>query len=92
MFAFAVGLGVGFGPECLRAASGQQNLQLEVYINGAPANRISSFVGFPDGRIGAVPSELEELGLRTGLRRSANEVILLDEIPTLKYQYVSKKS
>jgi outer membrane usher protein len=91
VFAFAVGLGVGFGPECLRAASGQQNLQLEVYINGAPANRISSFVGFPDGRIGAVPSELEELGLRTGLRRSANEVILLDEIPTLKYQYVERE-
>ena len=90
VFAFAVVLGVVFGPEGLRAAPEQKNLQLEVYINGVPANMISSFVLFPDGTIGAVPSELEELGLRTGPRRSATEVILLNEIPTLKYEYVER--
>ena len=90
VFALTVLLGVGFGPERLRAEPVQRNLQLEVFINGAPANMISSFVQFPNGTIGALPSELEELGLRTGLRPSATEVILLDEIPTLKYEYVER--
>src|SRR5580704_15222002 len=90
VFAFAVVLGGVFGPERLRAAAEQKNLQLEVFINGTPANMISSFVLSPDGAIGAMPGELEELGLRTGLRRSATEVILLSEIPTLKYEYVER--
>jgi len=90
VFVLAVVLGAVFGPEGLRANPEQKNLQLEVFINGAPAHMISSFVLFPDGTVGAAPSELEELGLHTGLRRSANEVILLDEIPTLKYEYVER--
>lgn len=91
VLAFVLGLGIGFAPEGLRAASEQQNLQLEVYINGAPAHRISSFVLFPNGTIGAVPGELAELGLRPELRRSPTELILLDEIPTLKYEYVERE-
>lgn len=90
VFALAVMLGVGFGPERSRAGAVQPNLQLEVFVNGAPANMVSSFILFSNGTIGALPSELEELGLRTGLRRSATEIILLDEIPTLKYEYVER--
>ena len=68
----------------------QEKLQLEVYINGVPANMISSFVRLANGRMGAAQSELEELGLRTPSQRSAAEVIPLDEIPTLKYEYVER--
>lgn len=66
-----------------------QNLQLEVFINGAPANMISSFIEYSGGKIGAQASELEELGLRTGVKRSA-DIVMLDEIVTLKYQYVER--
>ncbi len=49
---------------------------------------ISSFVRFADGKIGAAQKELEELGLRTPSQLSATEIVRLDEIPTLKYEYV----
>lgn len=73
------------------AEPGPTNLQLEVFINGVPANMISSFVQYGDGKIGATQSELEELGLRSGLKRGGTEVVLLDEIPTLKYEYVEQQ-
>jgi len=63
------------------------NLQLEVFINGAPVHMISSFIEYSGGKIGAQVSELEELGLRTGPKRSPTEIVMLDEIVTLKYQY-----
>jgi outer membrane usher protein len=87
LFGLALGLADVSGPGRLQAAAAQQNLQLEVYLNGIPTHMISSFVRLPDGKIGARRSELEELGLRIGLRRLATEVILLDEIPTLTYEY-----
>jgi outer membrane usher protein len=69
------------------AAQEEQSLQLEVFINGAPANMISSFVRLGDGKFGATKSELEQLGLRIESRRSSTEIIPLDEIPTLQYRY-----
>lgn len=84
ILAFALGLALSSGR--LRAAEGQKNLQLEVIINGAPANMIGSFVLFPDNRIGATPNELREIGLRTNAR-FAQDIVLLDDIPRLKYEY-----
>lgn len=80
-------LGVVFGPERLRAGQGQKNLQLEVTINDVPANMIGSFVLFDDNRIGTTRNELEELGLRIGARRSPEDIVMLDDIPRLKYMY-----
>jgi outer membrane usher protein len=78
--------------EVRRSQADQQpvNLQLEVFINGVPAHMISSFMQFSGGKIGAQESELEELGLRTGLNRSAGDLVLLDEIHTLKYEYIER--
>jgi outer membrane usher protein len=83
-------LSVFFGLKASHADQMQENLQLEVFINGVPANMISSFVRFADGKIGAAQSELEELGLRTPSQRAATELVRLDEIPTLKYEYVEQ--
>jgi outer membrane usher protein len=70
-----------------RAAQDQQHLQLDVIINGASIKMIGSFVLFADRRIGATPNELDELGLRVNQDQRAKSVVLLDEIPTLKYEY-----
>ena len=48
---------------------------------------IGSFVRFGDNRIGATPDELESLGLRPGPGRSPSDIVLLDDIPTLQYEY-----
>src|SRR6516165_9769021 len=60
------------------------SLQLEVFLNGTPTNTVSGFVMFGNGQIGAEQSELEQLGIRTASKHSATDVVLLDEIPTLK--------
>ena len=87
VFALALILGVGFGAERLRAEQEQKNLQLDVIINNVPANTIGSFVLFDDKRIGATKNELEELGLRIGARRFPQDIVMLDDIPRLKYEY-----
>ena len=66
------------------------SLQLEVFLNGTPTNTVSGFVMFGNGQIGAEQSELEQLGIRTASKHSATDVVLLDEIPTLKYEYVER--
>jgi outer membrane usher protein len=85
--AIAVILGLIFGAGCSRAAEDQKSLQLEVIINKAPAGMIGSFVRFGDNRIGATAEELESLGLRPGPGRSPGEMVLLDDIPTMQYEY-----
>ena len=85
--ALAVMLGIVFGAGHLRAAEEQKNLQLEVIVNKTPAGMIGSFVRFGDNRIGATPDELESLGLRPGPGRSPSDIVLLDDIPTLQYEY-----
>lgn len=86
VFALATVLGVVLGAGRLRAAEEQKNLQLEVIINEVPANQIGSFVLFPDNRIGTTRNELEELGLRIQAR-FPQDIVMLDDIPRLKYQY-----
>ena len=71
----------------LHAAEDQKNLQLEVIINGTPRNAIGSFVQLADGHMAATPNELAELGINAGERRFTNELVLLDDIPSLRYRY-----
>jgi outer membrane usher protein len=87
LFFLSLSLGPLLFPAQARADQSGENLQLEVFINDAPMNMISSFVRFADGGIGAKESDLEQLGLRPGLHRAASEIVLLDEIPTLQYRY-----
>ncbi|WP_168193470.1 fimbrial biogenesis outer membrane usher protein [Bradyrhizobium sp. NAS96.2] len=70
-----------------RAGENQTNLQLDVVINSVPARMIGSFVRFDNGRIGGTLEELESLGLRPVRPHRPDEIIALDDIPTLKYRY-----
>jgi outer membrane usher protein len=83
----AVLLGPIFGAGRSAAAEDQKDLQLEVIINNVPANMIGSFIRLADHRIGATAEELESLELRAGPGRSPKDIVFLDEIPTLKYEY-----
>ena len=75
----------------LHAAEPQTILQLAVVINGFPVNMISSFIMFPGGMIGATRSDLESLGLRSEAARAPADMVMLNEIPTLKYSYEERK-
>lgn len=72
---------------CAPARADDQNLQLEVIINGIPTNLIGGFVLFESGQIGAAPTEVADIGLRIDPQQSTQDVVLLDDIPTLTYRY-----
>ena len=84
-------LGLGFATKGFCMDKEQQNLQLEVVINDSSANMISSFVRLADGRIGASRNELVELGLQLAAPSLPTEIVILDDIPSLKYAYDEKK-
>ena len=65
----------------------QNSLALDVTINGTALQVIGTFVQFPGGMIGAARSELELLGLRASAAHSTDDLVMLNEIPTLKYVY-----
>jgi outer membrane usher protein len=62
-------------------------LQLEVSINGAPTRLIGAFSRLADGRIGATPAELRELGLKLSPERADAALVLLDDLTGLTYAY-----
>ena len=76
-----------FCPDRSRADQERKNLQLDVIINDAPIKMIASFVLFGQNRIGATPKELEEIGLRPGKSINPDEIVWLDDIPTVSYVY-----
>jgi outer membrane usher protein len=88
----AVGLwvaitGAVFWSDHSRADQQQKPLQLEVVINDTPIKMIASFVLIGQNRIGATPRELEEIGLRLGGSHNPDEIVMLDDIPTVSYDY-----
>ncbi len=80
-------VGVVFWPDRSRADHEQKHLQLDVVINDAPIKMIASFVLIGQNRIGATPRELAEIGLRLGKSYSPDEIVVLDDIPTVSYDY-----
>ena len=76
-----------FGIVAGAKAAELQRLQLEVLINGAPTNLIGSFVRNVDGRIGAAPDELETIGIRVDRSARQSQVVFLDSLPGLRYDY-----
>lgn len=70
-----------------RTAAAVQDLQLEVFLDGRPTDLIGGFTQFPDGRLGATPGELRELGIRIADTQLQSSIVRLDDIPTLVYVY-----
>ncbi|RUX96100.1 MULTISPECIES: fimbria/pilus outer membrane usher protein [Mesorhizobium] len=70
-----------------QASGAVQQLQLEVFINGAPTNQIAAFVSTDGRHLGAKPDELRDLGLDPGKGRSNAATIMLDNIKGLAYRY-----
>ena len=84
---FMIILAIAAGSGAAETGQDQKNLQLEVIINGVPANMIGSFVLFAGKRIGATRNELEDVGLDIGRRRFPEDIVMLDDIPGLQYLY-----
>ena len=81
--AFAAAQGEGASP----APPAARELQLEVWINGYPANLIAPFVELPEGRFETARSELEELGLVVPGSGSASARVRLDAVSGVTYRY-----
>ncbi|QDW36461.1 fimbrial biogenesis outer membrane usher protein [Bradyrhizobium sp. KBS0727] len=79
-----------FFPDRSRADQERKSLQLDVVINDAPIKMIASFVLLEQNRIGTTPEELEEIGLCLERPRNPDEIVLLDEIPTVSYVYLER--
>lgn len=75
------------GPQPTQATEQSSDLQLDVVINGASIYMIGSFVQLPGGMIGATREELESLGLRAAAAQTNADMVMLNQIPTLKYAY-----
>ena len=69
------------------ASDSQMNLQLEAFVNEIPAHMIGSFVLFGGKQIGATRNELEDVGLHVAAGRNPEDLIMLGDIPGLKYRY-----
>jgi outer membrane usher protein FimD/PapC len=69
------------------AAAGAIPLQLEVIIEGKATDRITSFVLIQDGRLMARRSDLAGLGLPVPRDGMPDDLIVLNDIPGLKYRY-----
>ena len=83
-------VGAVFCSDRSRADQEGRNLQLDVVINGASIKMIASFFLFEKNRIGATPQELKEIGLRLGGSHDPDEIVLLDDIPTVSYDYLER--
>jgi len=83
----ALMLALGFTAERAGAGEAGQNMQLEVIINGSPTQLIGAFVMLEDRRIAVRRQELEEIGLNPRGYASPDELIVLDDLPGLSYQY-----
>jgi outer membrane usher protein len=68
-------------------AAGAIPLQLEVIIEGKATDTIASFDLFEDGRLAARRSDLAELDLPLPEEGRTDDLIVLNDIPTLKYRY-----
>jgi outer membrane usher protein FimD/PapC len=68
-------------------AAGAIPLQLEVIIEGKATDTVASFDLFEDGRLAARRSDLAELDLPLPEGGRSDDLIVLNEIPALKYRY-----
>src|SRR5437016_7690264 len=69
------------------AAEEPRPLQLEVFINDTPTEKIGTFAQLADQKLAAARSELAELGVNAPGNGAADEVIALDETSGITYRY-----
>jgi outer membrane usher protein len=69
------------------AADDSRPLQLEVFINDAPTERIGTFAQLADRKLAATRSELAEVGVSAPGNGAADEMIALDDAPGIMYRY-----
>jgi len=62
-------------------------LQLEVYINDAPTNRIGAFAQLANQQIAASRGELADVGVKAPGDGRADEMIVIDTVPGIEYRY-----
>ena len=77
----------GFVPGSEPARAEQLKLQLEVYINGIPAQMIGSFIAVDGTHLSATPNELEDVGLHIAAAGARDQLVSLEAIPDLAYTY-----
>jgi outer membrane usher protein len=70
-----------------KAPQGGLPLQLEVWINGYPANIISPFVLSPDGRLSMARGELDELDILPPTQGDKAALVRLDDIKGFSFRY-----
>jgi len=69
------------------AADDPPALQLEVFINDTPTERIGTFAQLADQKLAATRNELSELGISAPGNGAADEMITLDGTPGFVYRY-----
>ena len=62
-------------------------LQLEIFLDDRPAKLIGAFVKRPDGRMASQRRELREAGVEAPGKGGDDELVVLEDIPGLAYQY-----
>jgi len=69
------------------AADDSRPLQLEVFINDTPTERIGTFAQLAEQKLAATRSELAEVGVSVPGNGAADEMIALDNSPGIVYRY-----
>src|SRR5262245_44350040 len=69
------------------AADDPRPLQLEVFINDTPTERIGTFAQLPDQKLAATRGELSEVGVSVPGNGAADEMIALDDASGIAYRY-----
>ena len=62
-------------------------MQLEVVLNGNPTQLIGAFLQLDDKRIAARAQELKDVGVNPRERGESDNLVVLDDLPGLTYQY-----
>jgi outer membrane usher protein len=87
LVAVAVLLVAGLDAQFASALPDPKSLQLEVVVNNAPTNLIGKFFLLDDGRIASTRGELDEIGLKTDEHQSADGLVILDDLSSVRYRY-----
>ncbi len=74
-------------PQVSENPTSLEPLFLEVMINEQPTNLIASFFRTTEGRIGASAAELHEIGIKAPATAKPEDIIFLNDIPSLHYEY-----
>src|SRR5215510_4071965 len=69
------------------AADDPHPLQLEVFINDAPTEKIGTFAQRAEGKLAATRGELAELGVSAPGNGAAEDMIALDATSGIVYRY-----